>query len=118
MVEFLAHTIVLTKSIPTNICKSIYLKLGLIDKEIKQEMLLEDLFYFLSTVYFLTPVEQRLIYKAKNFFEELNDSEKDMFVLDLFATYELLENPKKSEIKDQLNIIAENVLCIKSHNFI
>jgi len=39
-------------------------------------------------------------------------------LLDLFATYGLLENPKKSEIKDQLSIIAENVLCRKSHNFI
>jgi len=94
--RILAHTIILTKLIPTNICKSIYLKLGSLDTEVKQEMLLEDLFHF------LTPVEQRLIYKAKNSFEELNNSEKDM-LLELFATYELLENPKKSEIKDQLS---------------
>lgn len=39
-------------------------------------------------------------------------------LLDLFAIYRLLENPKKSEIKGQLGIIAENVLCIESHNFI
>lgn len=109
--RILAHTIILTRSIPTNICKSIYLKLGSLDKEVKQEILLEDLFHF------LTPVEQRLIYKAKNSFEELNDSEKDM-LLDLFATYGLLENPKILEIKDQLSIIAENILCIESHNFI
>lgn len=109
--RILAHTIILTRSIPTNICKSIYLKLGSLDKEVKQEILLEDLFHF------LTPVEQRLIYKAKNSFEELNSSEKDM-LLDLFATYGLLENPKLSEIKEQLSIIAENILCIESHNFI
>jgi len=68
--RILAHTIILTKLIPTNICKFILLKLGLLDKEVKQEMLLEDLFHF------LTPVEQRLIYKVKNSFEELNNSEK------------------------------------------
>lgn len=39
-------------------------------------------------------------------------------LLDLFTTYGLLENPKKSEIKDQLSIIAENILCMESQNFI
>jgi len=58
--RILAHTIILTKLIPTNICKSIYLKLSLVDKEVKQEMLLKYLFHL------LTPVKQRLIYKAKN----------------------------------------------------
>ncbi|XP_025995490.2 E3 ubiquitin-protein ligase hecw-1 isoform X1 [Solenopsis invicta] len=109
--RILAHTIILTKSIPTNICKSIYLKLGSLDKEIKQEILLEDLFQF------ITPVEQRLIYKAKNSFDDLNISEKDM-LLDFFATYGLLENPEKSQIENQLCIIAKNILCIESHNLI
>ncbi|KAL6268251.1 hypothetical protein P5V15_001366 [Pogonomyrmex californicus] len=85
---------------------------------IKHEILLEDLFHF------LTSVGQRLIYKAKSFFEELNDFEKERMcfeknmLLGLFTTYAFLENPKKSEIKDQLSIIAENVLCIESYNFI
>jgi len=109
--RILAHTIILTKLSPTNICKSIYLKLGSLDKEVKQEMLLKDFFHF------LTPVEQKLVYKAKNSFEELNISKKDM-LLELFATYGLSENPKKSEIKDQLSIIAENVLYRENHNFI
>lgn len=56
--RILAHTIILTKSIPTNICKTVYLKLGSLDKEVRQEILLEDLFHF------LTLAEQRLIHKA------------------------------------------------------
>jgi len=62
------------------------LKLGSLDKEVRQEILLEDLFHF------LTLAEQRLIHKANNSFEDLNKSEKDM-LLDLFTTYGLLENP-------------------------
>ncbi|CAH0563019.1 unnamed protein product [Brassicogethes aeneus] len=107
----LAHNLILTKTIPIKLCKYVFLKLGSLDNDIPQSILLEDFFNF------LTPSEACLLRKAKLAYQTLTEKDKEL-LLDLFSTYGLLENPNASEIEDQIVTIAENVLCQESFPFI
>ncbi|CAH0563045.1 unnamed protein product [Brassicogethes aeneus] len=109
--RILTHGIILTKYIPTMLCKTVFLKLSSAETDIPNEILLEDFFFF------LTPSERSLIFKAKNKFDQLTNIEQDL-LLEFFATFGLAELPKASEIEDQLHIIARNILCLESNNFL
>ncbi|KAF5281734.1 hypothetical protein FQR65_LT14574 [Abscondita terminalis] len=87
--RILAHNIILTDSIPIQLCKSIYLKLGSLDSEIPSAILLEDFHHF------LTASEQHLLIKAKTSFDKMNELELSL-LQDLFSTYGLFKNPKQS----------------------
>lgn len=101
--KILTHSIILTKTIPTFIARSTLLLIGNIDAVIPTEVLREDFLLF------LTYGERELIKKAKTSFDTMETFEKEMLT-DFFTTNSFFDNPKKEEIDEQIDIIAENAL--------
>lgn len=103
--RILAHTVLLTGSIPPNLSISCLINI-IFDCEVDEDFLFNDFLLF------LTDREKSLVSKAVNSFDLLTNREVDRLT-SLYTAYKFLDIPRKSTIKQQLFAIADQELVQK-----
>jgi len=109
--KILTHMAILTQALPNFIARSVYLLLGNLDYQIPKHIIKEDFMWIISHS------ERILIKKAELSFDTLEEFEKDLLG-EFFISNKFFDIPKKCEIEEQIQTIAENVVITKNLDFI
>ena len=104
--RILAHTVALTKSTPSRLCRSFLLALVFGGEGVSDEIAVRDFELY------ITNQERTLIDRARRNFASLSQHDLDD-LLSMYSMFGFLEEPKAAEFEDQIKTIARSELVDK-----
>ncbi|KAK4882299.1 hypothetical protein RN001_005618 [Aquatica leii] len=101
--RILEHMLLLTGTIPSKFSKVVLMILADPDKSIDEKLLLDELFSY------VIPYLRHILKKSIENFNTLNDKETEI-IQDFFQSYNFFELPNPHTYKEQLSLIASEII--------